>query len=376
MKQQAMAGGLARGGVGSKARKRKRAGKASPAAPAPVPQVRQERVAGMLVPFRQHSRVVALAIFLADLALYVGSLVGFFLAPSLGWRLVAGAVNGLAIALLFIVGHDCGHLSFSGSPRLDKVLGRLAMLPSLHSFSQWVRTHNRLHHAFTNLKSYDCVFAPLSKAEYDRLPGWRRLLERVYRHWSGIGVYYALELWLRRFFMPQRGQRLTVAAVLDSVLVVAYAGALLGGLAWAAQATGVPPWQAVVGLFVLPLVVWMHLMAFALYNNHTHERVRWFARREEWSFFQAQVGSTIHMAWPRPLDVLFHTLMQHTAHHVDPHVPVYRLARAQAFLEQRYAQVVPVVQLTWTSYFTTARRCKLYDYERHCWTDFEGRPTS
>jgi len=27
-------------------------------------------------------------------------------------------------------------------------------------------------------------------------------------------------------------------------------------------------------------------------------------------------------------------------------------------------------------FWDTLRRCKLYDYERHAWLDFEGRPTA
>ena len=38
-----------------------------------------------------------------------------------------------------------------------------------------------------------------------------------------------------------------------------------------------------------------------------------------------------------------------------------------------YVHLTPV-DVDW--YADKARRCKLYDYERHCWTDFDGRATS
>ena len=31
---------------------------------------------------------------------------------------------------------------------------------------------------------------------------------------------------------------------------------------------------------------------------------------------------------------------------------------------------------SWRWYFDTARRCKLYDFARRCWTDYADRPTS
>ena len=73
---------------------------------------------------------------------------------------------------------------------------------------------------------------------------------------------------------------------------------------------------------------------------------------------------------------LLHHIMEHTAHHVDMGVPLYRLKKAQRLLEQMLPGRIVIQQFSWRWYFDTARRCKLYDYERLCWTDFKGRPTS
>ena len=35
-----------------------------------------------------------------------------------------------------------------------------------------------------------------------------------------------------------------------------------------------------------------------------------------------------------------------------------------------------IQRFSWRWYFETARKCKLYDFTRRCWTDFQGRPTS
>jgi len=57
-------------------------------------------------------------------------------------------------------------------------------------------------------------------------------------------------------------------------------------------------------------------------------------------------------------------------------IPLYRLRRAQALLEAALPGRIIIQTFSWRWYFDTARRCKLYDYERHCWTDFDGRRTS
>src|SRR5260221_14341 len=64
-----------------------------------------------------------------------------------GWVAIALVpVSGLVVVMLFVVGHDACHQSFTSSPRLNGWIGRIAFLPSLHVFSLWEREHNRRHH--------------------------------------------------------------------------------------------------------------------------------------------------------------------------------------------------------------------------------------
>ena len=76
------------------------------------------------------------------------------------------------------------------------------------------------------------------------------------------------------------------------------------------------------------------------------------------------------------MGALFHHIMEHTAHHVDMSIPLYRLKRAQARLEELLPGKIVIQPFSWRWYLETARRCKLYDFERQCWTDYAGRPTS
>jgi omega-6 fatty acid desaturase (delta-12 desaturase) len=70
----------------------------------------------------------------------------------------------------------------------------------LMSYSAWAIGHNGRHHPFTNLVTHDHVWAPFSKADFDRLPWWRRSLERVYRTPLGHGLYYCVEDWWKHYF--------------------------------------------------------------------------------------------------------------------------------------------------------------------------------
>jgi len=72
---------------------------------------------------------------------------------------------------------------------------------------------------------------------------------------------------------------------------------------------------------------------------------------------------------------VLHHIMEHTAHHVDMGIPLYRLKAAQALLERKLAGHIVVQPFSWRWYRDTARRCKLYDFNLGRWTDFAGRPT-
>jgi len=56
-------------------------------------------------------------------------------------------------------------------------------------------------------------------------------------------------------------------------------------------------------------------------------------------------------------------------------IPLYRLAAAQAELERECASLV-VERWTPRSFVRNIRACKLYDYARRQWLDFDGNPTS
>ena len=49
----------------------------------------------------------------------------------------------------FVVGHDCGHRSFSSNKLLEDIVGTLAFMPLIYPFEPWRIKHNQ-HHAQTN----------------------------------------------------------------------------------------------------------------------------------------------------------------------------------------------------------------------------------
>ena len=162
----------------------------------------QRALRAALRPLRRKSTARALAIVTADAVLYAVCVCGA-LRTAGDWRgWCFGVAESIAIVMLFIVGHDACHGSFTPSRALNGILGRLAFLPSLTPYRTWETGHNHTHHIYTNLKPHDYVWTPFTKAEYDALPRWRRALEHVYRSAPGVGLYYACEIWWRYLWRP------------------------------------------------------------------------------------------------------------------------------------------------------------------------------
>jgi omega-6 fatty acid desaturase (delta-12 desaturase) len=82
------------------------------------------------------------------------------------------------------------------------------------------------------------------------------------------------------------------------------------------------------------------------------------------------------LTFPFNIGAMMHHIMEHTAHHVDMSIPLYRLKQAQAKLEEMLPGRIIVQPFSWKWYFETAKNCKLYDFGRECWTDFQGTMTS
>src|SRR5262249_57986431 len=109
---------------------------------------------------RQRSALADGAVSAVSAVLYVLTFVGVFRLPTWWLQLVALAVNPIVIGALFVIGHDACHGSLVRTGWLNRLLGRLAMLPAWHPFTSWAHSHNALHHGWTNFKGRHPDFPP------------------------------------------------------------------------------------------------------------------------------------------------------------------------------------------------------------------------
>lgn len=353
-----------------------------PAKPLPVPVDQplphRKVMRRWLIPLSERKTAYAVLLLATDYSLLFAALTGVVLVD--GWlsKLALGMAAGFMIGRLFIVGHDACHQSLTPRRGLNRLLGRIAFLPSLTPYSLWDVGHNVVHHGYTNLKGFDFVWAPLTQDEFKALPRWRQALDRVYRSGWAPGLYYLVEIWWLRMFFPSKAYMGTRRAVFlwDCVLVSVYGMSWAGAMYGAARLAGAPVLPVLVCGLLVPFFFWCSMIGFVVYVHHTHVKVSWFDDRADWARAQPFISTTVHLTFPLRFGAVLHHIMEHTAHHLDMSIPLYRLKGAQKMLEDLLPQRIVIQRFSWRWYFDTARRCKLYDFTRRCWTAYSGHATS
>jgi omega-6 fatty acid desaturase (delta-12 desaturase) len=311
--------------------------------------------------------------------LYLATLLGALAPLPLALNVAFAVANGVFIALLFIIGHDAGHGSFVPGRSWNLWFSRIAFIPCVHSASLWRVIHNKHHHGRTNLKGVDGVWAPMSVEDYKAAHPLRRMLERIYRSAAGPLIYYYIAFWIHRVLLPLapevRGAWKRHAP--DSAFALAGFMFTLSAIMVAGKSLTPdrPLWLLLAVGWVIPFAVWNYLMAFTTYLNHTHPAIPWFRDEASWRTYRRVLTDTASVKMPVDLVPLYTKVMAHTVHHVQQGVPVYALPEAEAELKKGYRGLLEYT-LAFGTYKAITKSCKLFDFERMCWTDFNGVPTA
>jgi omega-6 fatty acid desaturase (delta-12 desaturase) len=340
---------------------------------APTSQAKIELRQHRLVLSRCSSLAAPLLLFLAVVGAYCATVLGILVTGTLA-ALMLVPLCGMLVIALFVIGHDACHQSYTCSRFLNHVIGRVAFLPALHSFSLWDREHNHRHHRFNNIRCLDYAWIPLDPAEYAHASLFQRLKYRLYRNPAGVLLYYLLEIWPQRKLWPRRVLvgRIRPAYIADSVLLAAFVAASLllidvGG--W----FGKSAFEAFVLAFVLPFLIFQMMFSVAIFLHHTHHDVPWYASVEEWEADGGGVRGTVHVEFPYVFRKIILHIMEHTVHHYAPGVPLYKLGDMQERIERHGPKTW---RFSFREYAAVCARCKLFDYATHSWFNFEGRRTS
>jgi len=227
-------------------------------------------------------------------------------------------LGGTMFWALFVVGHDCGHGSFSRYKWLNNLIGHICHTPILVPFHGW-RISHRTHHQNTGNIDTDESWYPMTESKYQQM-SW---IEKFAR-FKLVLLAYPLYLFKRSpgkegnhfhpsspLFRPSEKWNVITSTICWTLMVV-----LLGyqlGLLWLLK--------YYLGPYVV-FVVWLDLVTFL---HHTDLDIPWY-RGDDWYFLKGAL-STIDHDYGLFNDI-HHNIGTHVAHHLFLNIPHYHLKTA------------------------------------------------
>ncbi|MEM6432900.1 MAG: fatty acid desaturase [Cyanobacteria bacterium P01_D01_bin.115] len=294
----------------------------------------------------------SLAYFFFDLGIIAG-LYAAAAAINTWWFLpIFWFAQGTMFWALFVVGHDCGHGSFSKHKWLNNLVGHLSHTPILVPYHGW-RISHRTHHANTGNIDTDESWYPVTESKYDAMT-WPEKLIRFYLPLLAYPIYL-----FRRSPSRPGGTHFSPSSPLfkpsekwdvltSTICLVGMLGLLAGigyqyGLVFLATYYLVP--------YVI-FVMWLDLVTFL---HHTEADIPWYTN-DDWYFLKGAL-STIDRDYGI-FNPIHHDIGTHMAHHIFLSIPHYYLQDATAAIKpvlgSYYRQSdVPI----WKSFFRSAKAC-------------------
>jgi omega-6 fatty acid desaturase (delta-12 desaturase) len=284
----------------------------------------------------------------------------FLLRPSYGiglvWQipLLMGlwVLYGWVLVGLFVVGHDCGHRSFSKRKWINDLVGYFCMSPLANSFHTWRLTHNH-HHIYTQLRGQDVDWAAnlVTREEFESCTWRRSAITRL-----GYALPFGVFLWIawntvRRGFVitsmldPAESVLERRRLILSNTVMAACMVAIHGGLFHFFGFWGMIKYNG------FPATVAMVTGWLIIAIQHANEHSLLYDKTG-WTPLRGQLVSTFDVRFPAVLEYLWCNINFHIPHHVSPAVPWYHLKEAgraicQAYPEYYQEQKFELHQLTW-----------------------------
>ena len=223
---------------------------------------------------------------------------------------------------LFVVGHDCGHGSFSKIKWLNSLIGHLSHTPILVPYHGW-RISHRTHHANTGNLDTDESWYPVSQSKYEEMP-W---IEKLFRFYVPL-LAYPIYLFRRSPGRPGGSHFLPSSPLFrpsekwDIITSSVCLGLMVGFLGLIAYQFG---WVFLVQYYLAPYIVFVMWLDLVTYLHHTEADIPWY-RGEDWYFLKGAL-STIDRDYGF-INPIHHDIGTHVAHHIFLNMPHYHLKAA------------------------------------------------
>lgn len=163
---------------------------------------------------------VAITLASVSLSMYLISISPWYMLP-FAWAFAGTAATGL-----FVIGHDCGHRSFSKNKLLEDIVGTISFMPLIFPFEPWRIKHNQ-HHAHTNKLIEDTAWHPVQRQEMSK---WSPVMEMVYKIflgsplklWASVGHWLVWHFDLNKYSEQQKPRVIVSLAAVFAFMAVGW----------------------------------------------------------------------------------------------------------------------------------------------------------
>ena len=240
------------------------------------------------------------------------------------------AIQGTFFTAIFVVGHDCGHDSFSDYPLLNDTVGQIMHGFLFCPFYMWKLSHRQHHKNNANLDK-DEVFYPVRESQVQSnfvLPGFG----------FGIGWFG----YLANGYSPRRVRHFSprdqmfVGNAVGCFTSIAVLGVMSYFLYSYYMAYGF--WN-LFNYYIVPDFIFASYCVIITFLHHSELNIPWYSD-DQWNFVKGQI-STIDRHYGFVHNII-HSIGTHQMHHMFTKIPHYHLEEATTHFRSSFPELVRV----------------------------------
>ncbi len=236
------------------------------------------------------------------------------------WLVLLLAVPAAGFLMrVFIIHHDCGHGSLFKSKEANDLVGIFLSILIMTPYYSWRKLHSRHHATSGDLdRRGDGDIETLTVEEYLNLTPLKRLGYRAYRNplvLFGIGpIFFFMVLQRFNFGIPASWHKERLSTYFTNGVLALVVVGLSGLLGF---------WNLVL-IYLPSAVLGASLGVWLFYVQHQFEDAYW-QPNAKWDYFKAGFEGSSYYDLPPVFQWLTANIGIHHLHHVDYHIPNYRL---------------------------------------------------
>lgn len=242
--------------------------------------------------------------------------------------------QGTMYTAIFVLGHDCGHGSFSKYTLLNDIMGNLLHTFILAPYYPWKITHRKHHNNTSNIDK-DEVFYPKRACETENCDKDGKSTLPLP---PGFGLSIGWWFYLIKGYCPRHVNHFNP---LDKFFKSHIFGCTVSIVLYALWCLTLLSYAYTYGFFALiahhmiPVFIFSAYIVIITFLHHNDETLPWYAN-SEWNYVKGQL-STMDYDYGHVHSVI-HNIGTHQIHHLFTLVPHYKLEKATQAFRNKFPQ--------------------------------------